>query len=120
MKRHVVFYDATCTLCQGLKRMMKKLDCNQNVDWYPVQEVSNKTKRLAAQFKDMEKEIYLLSNAKTVYIGYNAIRKLLITIPITRPIGIVLYIPGARLIGQPVYRIVSNRRHRWFKTLPYK
>ncbi|MBB6449315.1 putative DCC family thiol-disulfide oxidoreductase YuxK [Geomicrobium halophilum] len=120
MDQHIVFYDAECPLCRSVKAVLQKLDWQNDVAWFPVQRVSRNTLEKANAYKNMYDEIYMLTKDKKVLTGYNTVRKLLSIFPVTLPFALFLYLPGAIVLGRPIYRFVSIRRYRWFGRVSYK
>lgn len=48
-----------------------------------------------------------------IYGGFFAVRDVLLHLPLTFLPALFLYIPGASLIGVPVYRWIAKNRHRF-------
>ncbi|QDI90535.1 DUF393 domain-containing protein [Salicibibacter halophilus] len=120
MRKHVVFYDGECPLCRAVKRVLGKLDWRDAIHWHAVQEISAATLEKANAYKNMYDEIYMLTPDKQVLTGFNTVRKLLVLLPLTFPVAVLMYVPGAGLIGGPVYRFFSSRRYQWFGRVPYE
>ncbi|SFB07560.1 Predicted thiol-disulfide oxidoreductase YuxK, DCC family [Lentibacillus halodurans] len=119
MDKHVVFFDAECPLCRTVKAVLKKLDWNDAIFWYPVQEVSESTKKRVHLYKNMYDEIYMYTKDKQMLTGFYTVRKILSLLPATMPLAVSLYLPFAENIGDPAYRFISKRRYKWFGRVPY-
>ena len=61
---------------------------------------------------DMERSAYAISPDGAVSEGFFAIRALFEAIPALAPLGWLMSIPGASLIGRPLYRLVADNRRR--------
>lgn len=119
MNKHIVFFDAECPLCRTVKAVLKKLDWNEAVFWFPVQKVSEPTRDRINAYKNMYDEIYMYTKDKKVLTGFYTVRKILALLPVTIPLALLLYLPFAPIIGDPAYRFISKRRYKWFGRVPY-
>ncbi len=45
--------------------------------------------------------------------GFFAFRRLLTSMPVLLPLGVLMWLPGAHLIGVPVYRLIADNRHKF-------
>ena len=74
----------------------------------------------AITLADMERAAYTITPNGEIAEGYHAIRTLFRIIPTLAPIGFLMTIPGASLIGVPLYRLIANNRRRISKTCRLK
>ena len=74
----------------------------------------------AITLADMERAAYTISPNGEIAEGYHAIRTLFRIIPTLAPLALLMTIPGASLIGVPLYRLIANNRHRISKTCRLK
>src|SRR5699024_9762016 len=108
MNRHIVFFDAECPLCRTVKAALKKLDWNDAIFWYPVQEVSESVKERVNGYKNMYDEIFMYTKDKQMLTGFDTVRRILSILPATMPLALLLHLPFAKIIGDPAYRFVST------------
>ncbi|WP_181347576.1 thiol-disulfide oxidoreductase DCC family protein [Thalassobacillus sp. CUG 92003] len=111
--KHVVFYDAKCPLCMNTKRVLKPLDWKSRIEWVPVQEADVEDYPFL-KGRNVYDEIYMQASSGVVYVGFYTIRRLLSALPVTRPVSLLLHLPGAALLGSPLYKWVSRHRYEWF------
>ncbi|MBJ7895809.1 thiol-disulfide oxidoreductase DCC family protein [Bacillus atrophaeus] len=119
MEQNLVFYDAQCPLCRSLKAVLKKLDWAQRLRWFPVQEIDQSTYEKALKYKDVYDEIHMLTANNVMLKGFYTVRKILSVLPLTAPLGWLLYLPFADKLGKPLYQFISRHRYQWFGRLPY-
>lgn len=117
MKTNIVFYDAQCPLCRAVKKVVMKLDWNRELRWFPVQSVSETTRTKAARYVDMYDEIYVLTKEGQVWIGIQAIRKILSCLPALAWLAPLLSLSLVQIAGSAAYRFISSHRHQWFGRL---
>ncbi|ALX49328.1 thiol-disulfide oxidoreductase DCC family protein [Lentibacillus amyloliquefaciens] len=120
MAKHIVFYDAECPLCRTVKAVLMRLDRNETITWYPVQNVRKELQARINIYKNMYDEIYMYTKDRKVLTGFYTVRKILSVLPATKPIGMLFYLPLVDYIGDPAYRFVSTRRYKWFGRVPYE
>ena len=56
---------------------------------------------------DFTRAAYLIIDRRDAYPGFSAVRKLLQAMPPLWPLLLVVYLPGARRIGDALYRRIS-------------
>ena len=47
------------------------------------------------------------------HAGFFASRRLLTSMPVLLPLGVLMWLPGVHLIGVPVYRLIADNRHKF-------
>lgn len=99
-----IFYDGDCGLCQRTVRVLKRLDTLKRLQW-----VDFRTTRVDIDTSRLEHEMAATSGGRT-YFGFSAYRALSWKVPAFWPLLPLLYLPGARLIGDAVYRRIAERR----------
>ena len=125
--RTTFYYDGDCGLCVAFTRRVSRLDRKGRVQWTPYQSLSNTPSPLmgegwdggetrAITLSDMERAAYATTPDGKINEGYHAIRALFRAIPILAPLGLLMSIPGASLIGVPLYRLVANNRRKISKS----
>lgn len=117
-KERLALYDEQCTLCQQTKKTVQRWDWLHRIEWVSLQEYEKSEKPIQFQAIDLRRELHLLvKNQDKVKVlrGFQAVRHLLIQLPVTFVIGSVCYIPGVSLIGNPLYKWVAKRRYQLMK-----
>ena len=104
MKRVHVFYDGDCGLCQRTVRILRRLDILSQLEW-----VDFRRTRVDVDTARLEHEMAARVSDRT-YFGFSAYRALSWRLPIFWPVLPLLYVPGARVIGDAVYRRIAERR----------
>jgi predicted DCC family thiol-disulfide oxidoreductase YuxK len=118
MRRHLVFYDGVCGLCDLAVQFILKRDKKQQFIFAPLQ-----GKTAAKVLKDLpssirnEDSIILIENygaadAKTVILGKAALRILWILGGAWSLIGSISFLPA--WLYDWKYRLIARHRHRFF------
>lgn len=116
-KKRMVLYDAKCLLCAKAKTSLKKWDWLDRVQWVSLQEYEEKGKT-PFQAVELRKEIHLLiknAQEEKVLKGFLAMRAIFLQMPLTFILGLICYIPGAHIVGDPLYKWIAKNRHRFLK-----
>jgi predicted DCC family thiol-disulfide oxidoreductase YuxK len=100
-----VFYDGDCGLCQRSVRILQGLDLLSLLTW-----VDFRSTRVDIDVSRLEHEMAAISSGRT-YFGFSAYRAIAWRIPVLWPALPVLYLPGARHIGDVVYGRIARQRH---------
>lgn len=113
----IALYDNSCSLCKETKKWLEKLDILKRIEWVSLQEYEKQNHSTSFSFskEDLRKELHIIDQKGKVYKGFFAVRKLLVTSPLTIIIGVLLYIPFASFIGVPIYEWIAKNRHRFLR-----
>ena len=105
MTRQVqVFYDGDCGLCRRSARVLQRLDILRQLEW-----VDFRRTRVDVDASRLEHEMAARSGGRT-YFGFSAYRALSWRLPILWPLLPFVYLPGARFVGDAVYRRIAECR----------
>ena len=99
-----VFYDGDCGLCQRTVRVLQRLDTLKQLEW-----VDFRRTLVAIDTARLEHEMAATAGGRT-FFGFSAYRALSWKLPVLWPLLPLMYLPGARLIGDAVYRRIAERR----------
>ncbi|MGG3573178.1 DUF393 domain-containing protein [Bacillus gobiensis] len=119
MKKHLVFYDAECPLCRSVRAVILKLDWAKRLEWFPVQKIDQSVFYQTLKDRNIYDEIHMVTSKGELIKGFDTVRKILSLLPLTLPIGILLYFPFVSKIGDPVYKFISENRYQWFGRVEY-
>ena len=143
------YYDGDCGLCTAFTRRVAKFDRRGRVQWIPYQSLNHAPSPgnpvgaplvgarantpspsteegwdggdpPAITLSQMQRAAYTITPKGEIAEGYHAIRALFRAIPTLAPLALLMTIPGASLIGVPLYRLIANNRHRISKTCRLK
>ncbi|MCM3708181.1 MULTISPECIES: thiol-disulfide oxidoreductase DCC family protein [Cytobacillus] len=111
----IALYDGSCSLCKETKRIFKKLDWLNKVEWISLQDYEKMPGSLSFPRQDLRKELHLITPSGSVKKGYYAARRLLLLFPASFLISTFLYLPFTGLLGDPVYKWIAKNRHKFLK-----
>jgi predicted DCC family thiol-disulfide oxidoreductase YuxK len=111
----IALYDGTCSLCKETKRIFKKLDWLDKVEWISLQEYEKMPGSLSFSRQDLRKELHLITPSGNVKKGYSAVRRLLLLFPASFLISTFLYLPFTELLGDPAYKWIAKNRQKFLK-----
>ncbi|KZZ82612.1 MULTISPECIES: DUF393 domain-containing protein [Bacillaceae] len=111
--KHVVFYDAQCPLCFHLKKFLSSLDWQCKIKWSSVQTIEE-TPFAFLRDRPLLEKIHMITRDEEVLAGAHALREIFLAMPLTRPLGIIMYIPFVIKAAEIIYSQVSTSRFKWF------
>ncbi|SDM12370.1 thiol-disulfide oxidoreductase DCC family protein [Sediminibacillus halophilus] len=114
-RKSIVLYDGDCYLCRQTKQTIKLLDWFGSFRWLSLQEYEKRQSVTSKQREAIRGEIHLVKPDGKISTGYQAVRFMLARCPLTAPLGILMYLPYAEVIGDPLYRLIAKNRYRIFK-----
>ncbi|WP_386062391.1 thiol-disulfide oxidoreductase DCC family protein [Thalassobacillus hwangdonensis] len=115
MQKSHVLYDGHCYLCQQSKRIFQKLDWIGKFDWVSLQHYERQFPISEEKSAAIKRELHVILPSGKELSGYGAVAYMLTRCPLTFPLGLIASIPGAGLIGKPLYRFIAKNRYRMFK-----
>ncbi|MBG9445924.1 hypothetical protein ABE67_02885 [Cytobacillus firmus] len=111
----IALYDGTCSLCKETKRILKKLDWLNKVEWISLQEYEKEPGSISFSRHDLRRELHIITPSGSVKKGYYAVRRLLFLFPASFFISILLYVPFTAILGDPVYKWIAKNRQKFLK-----
>ncbi len=109
-RKWTFYYDADCGMCSAVVRWLKRFDWRGHIAWAAIQSLEQAPPGI--RFADLEKAAYLVCAPGDNHEGFFAFRRLLLKLPLLSPLGALMWLPGARLIGVPTYRLIARNRYR--------
>ncbi|MSO19735.1 MAG: DUF393 domain-containing protein [Acidobacteria bacterium] len=103
--RWEVYYDGNCAFCRKWARRTQRI-CWSSVSWRDFRRHSHDVAHLKPDFA---RAAYLIIDRREAYPGFSGFRKLLLAMPPLWPLLLIVYLPGARRVGDALYRRISIR-----------
>jgi predicted DCC family thiol-disulfide oxidoreductase YuxK len=108
--RDTLFYDGYCGMCRGSIRVLRELDWlgrlgYQDLNTTPVEE-------LPFSLEEALRAMPMRTRDGRGLIGFKAMRRAMIQMPLLIGIAWMLYLPGIAHLGERVYRTVASHRRR--------
>jgi predicted DCC family thiol-disulfide oxidoreductase YuxK len=111
----IVIYDAECAFCRAAARWLQRHDRRGRVQLEPIADVVDVRGRRLYR-SALEEEMHVVDAGGRVHRGFRGWRRIAREVPVLRPVWPLLWVPGATLIGDPVYRWVADHRS-WLSRL---
>lgn len=115
--RATLLYDGQCGFCQAGVRRLAALDvfayC-EPVDYHAAADLARIHPALTPQ--RCRSRMQLVEPGGRLSEGFDAARRLSLTLPLLWPLAPLLWLPGMRLIGRPAYDWIARRRLLWHRS----
>jgi len=106
MKDHLIFFDATCRLCQRSVRKIQEIDKDHLFEFLPL--ASNEAHRKLPEKLLEGDTIVLMENRQKIWVRSKAIFRILKLLGGKwSGLGFLAYVPGLDLF----YRLIAHNRH---------
>ncbi|MGI8315728.1 thiol-disulfide oxidoreductase DCC family protein [Halobacillus mangrovi] len=115
MSKSLVLYDGGCYLCNQSKRLFKRFDWFNTMEWISLQQYGKVNSLPKSREKAIKQELHVLLPSGDEKRGYFAITYLMRKCPLTFIPGVLFSIPGSSIIGKPLYAFVARSRYKLFK-----
>jgi predicted DCC family thiol-disulfide oxidoreductase YuxK len=109
----IVLFDGNCPLCQRSIRLLKRLDWLKKFHYQNCREIENLPRCEVPLIPNrlLEQMHLVTPNRKRSFAGFAAFRWLAWRMPLTWGIVPLLYLPGARWLGNKIYSWVARNRY---------
>lgn len=114
-----VIYDDECGFCRRWVDLGRKLDWFKRLDWKARLDPAARAAFPQVSDAKSEREMISIRPDGRLYGGFYALRDISIRLPLTFLPALLLYLPGAPLLGVPAYKWVAKNRHA-FSSCPAK
>ena len=107
-----VVFDGHCQFCSASVEMIKVMDLFGRLTFVDYQTVSD----FSVLHRDLTKEkahsqLYLIDSHGDLYGGFFAFRRMTLLLPMLYPAILLVYFPGASILGPLLYRWVAQNRY---------
>jgi predicted DCC family thiol-disulfide oxidoreductase YuxK len=109
-----VIYDGQCDFCVRALRVARALDVFGRLrfhDAHDRQAIEAAFPALAGA--DLDEAMYSVTARGAIDRGFFAFRRMMRLSPLTWPLLLLVYLPGAGLIGPRIYTWIARNRHRF-------
>ncbi len=107
----VVLYDGECGLCVRTARILRGLDAFELLDLRDFRRDGALDGLPAVAPADLERRMHV-AGPGGVKAGFRGFVSLALRVPLLVPLGVIGSIPGAGLLGDPIYDHVAARRQK--------
>lgn len=108
---NTLLYDDTCPMCTFQMRVLSWVDWWHVVRLTPLSHAEARALVPHLPHEELIEAIHCVTADGRIYRGARALRFLGMRMPLTIPMGIVLWIPGVIGVAEWVYALVSRNRH---------
>ncbi|RAP77887.1 thiol-disulfide oxidoreductase DCC family protein [Paenibacillus montanisoli] len=114
----IVLYDGNCNLCLGTVRKLKELQSTADLRFIPVQslEETYETVPGLASFDQamLLTKMHVVEADGTLHAGAAGVVRILRTVKGLRWLAWLYRVPGLRIAGDGLYRVIAAKRYDWF------
>ncbi len=109
-RQYWLVYDGTCAFCRALASWVTRLDILGRV-W--AMDLHTHAERIARRSPGLDHEtlvraVHLLSPEGNVWVGFEAVRRLAVILPVLWPLLPGFCAPGASFVGPAVYEWIAR------------
>jgi predicted DCC family thiol-disulfide oxidoreductase YuxK len=108
-----VIYDGRCSFCLRSLRVVRTLDVRDVLRFHDASDRDAVIQRFPILAEaDLDEAIYAVDDCGRSYRGFDAFRRIARTSPLQWPLIPLLYLPGARIVGDRIYAVIARNRQR--------
>jgi predicted DCC family thiol-disulfide oxidoreductase YuxK len=104
------YYDGDCGMCRGTVRRLRRLDWLGHLRFIDMLSVPES--QLPVKLAQAMQGMPMRTADGRVLVGFPAVRRALSRTPLGAPLAWILYLPGLRSLGAPVYNFIARNRRR--------
>ncbi|MBU6429582.1 MAG: DUF393 domain-containing protein, partial [Cyanobacteria bacterium REEB65] len=114
-RRALVFYDGSCGFCLGTRHVLESFDLLGALAWRDFREAGALQEYPEVDPAECERALQLVlpgrpGRTRRVYGGFAAFRQIAWRLPILWLLAPLLYLPGAKAVGDRLYARIAARR----------
>lgn len=106
--RALVVFDDTCRMCTRSVRFVRAFDWLRRFEFAGFSQAAMELPEIAAS--ELDEGIRVRFPDRSITIGIDAVRSIMVRTPLGALVGWLLYIPPVRAVGDRIYRSIAARR----------
>ncbi|MDP3703911.1 MAG: DUF393 domain-containing protein, partial [Candidatus Omnitrophota bacterium] len=107
-----VIFDGECGFCLRAIRIGRRLDWWRRIDWRARLEPGVNERFPQLSQEETQRRMVSIRTDGRICGGFDAVRDILLQLPLTMLPALVLYLPGMSVVGVPLYRWIATNRYR--------
>jgi predicted DCC family thiol-disulfide oxidoreductase YuxK len=111
--RYMLLYDGACRICTGQAKAVARYDAGGRITLVDLNSPAAREAYPQISPEDAQRWMHIVGPDGRVWRGADAVRLVLLLLPIGRPFGALLYLPGAMLLARPLYDWFARNRYRF-------
>ncbi|XHR29050.1 MAG: thiol-disulfide oxidoreductase DCC family protein [Chthoniobacteraceae bacterium] len=119
MKKTVVLYDDDCAFCIVQVRRLERLDWFHALLALPISAPEALAAAPGLTREGLARELHCVTPRGRVLTAARAFRHLFARVPLLTPLALLMWVPGAILVAEAVYRWVAAHRSWLSRVLGY-
>ena len=108
-----VIYDGQCGFCIRALNIVQRFDLHNTLRFYDAHRPETFEQFPELRGSDVNDAMYVVVEGEPVYRGFFAFRRLIWNSPLTWPLVLLFYFPGASFFGPRVYAWVARNRSKF-------
>ena len=108
-----VIYDGDCGFCTRSVRLARALDWFGLFEWCSRWEDGVRERFPQLPYEDSLRQMYVVRPDGKLLGGFYCVRYLWLHLPLLCVPALLMHLPYAGLLGEPVYRWIARNRHRF-------
>ncbi|MEH1008488.1 DCC1-like thiol-disulfide oxidoreductase family protein [Winogradskyella sp. ECml5-4] len=107
-----LFYDAECPLCMKTRIILSYCDVFKKLHFISVQQSINSNEQLKNFSEDeLLNNMCSIDKKGNVFVGLDTYKRAFLLMPISFPLGVIMYIPGISFIARKIYNYIAVNRN---------
>ena len=110
---YTLLYDSDCRICTAQARRLLHYDSDDRIALLPIGSSAARTRYPQIAAEDAQRWMHMVGPSGRIWRGADAVRLVLLLLPLGRVLGALLYLPGAMRVARPLYDWFARNRYRF-------
>ena len=110
---YILLYDGACRICTAQAYAIARYDADRRIALLDLNSPAAHEGYPQISPEDAQRWLHIVGPDGRVWRGAEAVRLALLLLPIGRPFGALLYLPGAMRLARPLYDWFARNRYRF-------
>ena len=110
---YTLLYDGACRICTAQAHGLFRYDVDHRIVLQDIGDPAVRKCYPQILPEDTQRWLHIVGPGGHIWRGADAARQILLLLPLGRPLGALMYLPGVMLVARPLYNWFARNRYRF-------
>ena len=110
---YTLLYDGACRICTAQAHGLARYDTDRRIALLDITDALAFERYSQISLEDAQRWLHIVGPDKRIWCGADAMRQVLLLLPLGRPLGALMYLPGVMPAARRFYNWFARNRYRF-------